>query len=774
MASGRVEENVIDVGRFQLPAVIVALVAGLGASLVGEPVAANVAYGVATAVALVPALVASARSVIARQPGVDIIAVLAMAGALLLGEFLAGAIIAVMLAGGEALEDHAAGRARRELTDLLSRAPRAAHASDEAGGLRDIPIEEVAVGDRLLVKAGEVVPTDGLLLSDRAVLDESALSGEARPVEVDAGRLVRSGVVNAAGPMLIRATTSAAASTYAGIVRLVEQAATERPPFVRLADRYATWFVGITLVVSAGAWILSGDAVRALAVLVVATPCPLILAAPAAIVGGLSHAARRGIIVKGGAALESLAAGQVLLLDKTGTVTSGRPAVSRVHLLGDVDAAEVLRLAGSLDQVSVHPFAPAIVAAAAQRGCELTIPTHVSEELGQGIAGRIDDVEVTVGKLDFVAPRHPRSATLRRLQRRSVLEATSMVYVARAGVLVGALALYDQIRPDTPRALQALRRAGINPILMVTGDRAEVAELVAETVGIDRVLAERAPDEKVDAVRDAEAFGRTIMVGDGINDAPALALADTGVAMGVRGATAASQAADVVLTTDRLEGVAEAVTIARRTRRIAWQSVVVGMGLSVVAMGVAAAGHLPPVIGALLQEGIDVAVIVNALRTLRGPRGRLRLRAAPVAPPDVLADHRHLRQGLEDLAILAERLDEYDPATAVTAVRRTRQFLADELMPHEFEEERTVYPAVAAASNGEDPTAPLVRSHREIARRIRLYSRLVDDVAADGPDAEDVVDLQRALWGLHAVLDLHFILEDDLYDQLPPPERPRR
>jgi heavy metal translocating P-type ATPase len=753
--------------RLQLPAVTVALVAGGLAWLFGAGEAAEVLFAIATALAFVPALVTSVRQLLARRGGVDVIAVLAMAGALLLGEYLAGAIIALMLTGGEALEEHAAGRARRDLTALLGRTPRTAHVLTADGALRDVPIDDLAVGDRAVVKGGEVVPTDGLLLSTRAVLDESALTGESRPVVRSAGEPVPSGVVNAGGALQLRVTAPAASSTYAGIVRLVEQAATERAPFVRMADRYATFFVGITLVLAVGAWAVSGDPVRALAVLVVATPCPLILAAPAAIVGGLSHAAKRGIIVKGGGALESLAGGEVVLLDKTGTITTGRPSVARVHPVADLDATEVLRLAGSLDQVSVHPFAPAIVTAAVQAGCQLIVPTQLDEQLGAGIVGRVAGREVRVGTPSFVAPEAPRPAAIRRMRRRAALEGTSTVEVAVDGRLVAGISLHDPIRPEAPAALRAIRAAGIEHVLLVTGDRAEVAELVADTVGIDRVLAERAPAEKVDAVREAEMLGRTIMVGDGINDAPALALADAGIAMGARGATAASQAADVVLTADRLAGVADAIRIARRTQRIAWQSVVAGMGLSIVAMGFAAVGLLTPVAGALVQEAIDLAVLVNALRAVRAPRARGPRAAQLVVPAAILSDHHDLRGPLEELVHLADRLDDLPPAAAREQLSRLQRFLVDELLPHELEEERTVYPAVRAANPGEDPTAPMSRSHREIARRVRLLDRTVDELPAEGPDREDVLDLRRSLWGLHAVLDLHLALEDELYAELP-------
>lgn len=752
-------------GGAQLLAVA-ALVLGAGAAwIAGAGPVSDAALVTAMLVAFLPALVDSAREILRGHLGVDIIALLAMSGALLLGELLAGAIIAVMLTGGEALEAHAAGRARRELTALLSRAPRVAHRRAPDGSLVDVGIGDVEVGTELLVKPGEVVPTDGVLLSDRAILDASALTGESRPVEVAAGHLLESGVVNAAGPIEVRASVAAADSTYAGIVRLVEQAAGDRPPFVRMADRYAAWFLPITVVLAGAAWAISGDPVRALAVLVVATPCPLILAAPAAIVGGLSRAAKGGVIIKGGGALEALARGEVVLLDKTGTVTAGRPSVSRVHPVEGVEVDEVLRLAGCLEQVSVHPFAPAVVAAAVEHGERLVLPVDATEDLGLGVSGRVGEVEVRVGQLGHVVADERLPAALRRVVRRSMLEGSSIVHVSADGRLMGSLVLSDPIRGEATAALRALRRAGITQILMVTGDRRDVAELVAETLGIDRVLAERAPSEKVDAVREASALGSTIMVGDGINDAPALALADVGVAMGARGATAASEAADVVLTSDRLGGLADAVRIAQRTRRIAWQSVVAGMGMSIVAMFVAAAGHLPPVAGALLQEGIDVAVILNALRALR-PSRRHHTVARTAVPARVRADHDALAAGLAEVAAVADSLSEMPPGAAVVALRRVRDFLVDDLLPHELEEERTAYPALAAAYDGEDPTATLARSHREISRRIRLFSRLVDEVAAEDLASDEVAELRRDLWTLHAVIDMHVGLEDELYAEL--------
>jgi heavy metal translocating P-type ATPase len=757
--------------RAQLLAIVAGLAVGGLSWLAGATAVTDAALVVATLLALVPATVSTVRALARGHLGVDLIALLAMVGALLLGELLAGAIIAAMLVGGESLEAHAAQRARRELTALLQRAPRVAHRHGPDDSLTDVEVDEVAVGDRLLVKPGEVVPTDGLLRSERAILDTSALTGEVRPVEVVAGHLLRSGSLNAAGPVEVLATAPAAASTYAGIVRLVEQAATERPPFVRMADRYAAWFLPITVLLAGGAWAASGDPVRALAVLVVATPCPLILAAPAAIVGGLSRAAGSGIIVKGGAALEALAGGQVVLLDKTGTVTAGRPSVSRVHTVEGTEAGEVLRLAGSLEQVSVHPFAPAVVGAATEAGAELRLPTDVHEDLGRGVHGRVGDVEVRVGQLGHVTDE-PLPAVLRRATRRSLLEGASTVHVAADGHVVGTLVLSDPIRAEAPLAIRRLRRAGIEQVVLLTGDRADVAGPVAETVGVDRLLADRTPEEKVAAVREARSSGTTIMVGDGINDAPALALADVGVAMGARGATAASEAADVVLTGDRLSGLADAVAIARRTRRIALQSVTAGMGLSIVAMIVAAAGYLPPVAGALVQEAIDVAVILNALRALRGPRAAARTRAQVEVPDRVLTDHAELKAGIGGLAELADRLPELAPGAAAVAIADARRFLVDELLPHELEEERTVYPALSALYGGEDPTPPMVRSHREIARRIGLFARQVDALPELDIEPDEVLELQRALWSLHAVLDLHVTLEDELYAGLRPTGEP--
>jgi heavy metal translocating P-type ATPase len=556
-----------------LPAVALAgLIAGGLAWLAGAAGLAATLWALTVAVILAPLALTVAANLRRGEVGVDLIALLAMAASLALGQFLAGAVIALMLSGGQALEAFAGARARRDLTALLQRAPREVHRY-ENGQLTSPLIDEVRPGDLLLVKPGEVVPVDGLVEDEPAVLDESALTGESRPVERAAGEAVRNGTVNAAGPFKLRAVATAAASTYAGIVRRVEEAETAKAPFVRLADRFSLVFLPLTFGLAAIAWAVSGDPVRALAVLVVATPCPLILAAPIAILAGVSRAARRGVIVKGGRALEALARARILLLDKTGTITMGVPVVSSVETFGEETAAEVLRLAASLDQVSQHVLAAAVVRAARDRALTLSFPSGVTEQPGQGVRGEVERRRVALGKLAWLQAGSGLTglpAGVRRVRRQTALEGSSSVFVAIDGEVAGALILHDPVRPDSPRALRALRREGIERVVLVTGDHPEVAETVGAGIGADLVLAERSPEEKVAAVLAERAGGPVLMVGDGINDAPALAAADVGVAMGARGATASAEAADVVLTVDRLDRLGEArvggaAALSRRT-----------------------------------------------------------------------------------------------------------------------------------------------------------------------------------------------------------------
>jgi heavy metal translocating P-type ATPase len=598
-------------------AVVAGIAAGAAAWLTGHAGMAHWIWAGTTAVALLPLLVQVVVSLARGEVGVDVIALLAMGGSLALGEYLAGAVVALMLSGGELLESYAATRARKELSGLVERAPRVVHRY--AGGqLTEPAVEEVRSGDRLLVKPGEIVPVDGVIADPVAVLDESALTGEPLPVERRAGERARSGAVNAGGPFDLRAVATAEESTYAAIIRLVREAEASRAPFVRLADRYALIFLPVTLAVAGLGWLLSGEPVRALAVLVVATPCPLILAAPVAFVSGISRAAHRGIIMKGGVALEALARTRTLLLDKTGTLTTGVPAVTRIETFTGLDPGELLGLAASLDQVSPHVLAAAVVAEAQRRGLPLRFPAEARETPGTGIEGTVDGRPVRLGRCEWIAAGRPLPAAAEALRREIADAGLSNVFVGVDGGLAGVIVLEDRIRADSAATLAELRRLGVARIVMVTGDHRDVAEKVGAELGTDAVEAECTPAEKVAAVHRERKKATTAMVGDGINDAPALAAADVGVAMGARGATASSQAADVVLMQDRLDRLADALAIAKRARGIALQSVLAGMGLSVAAMLVAAAGELPPLAGALLQEAIDVAVILNALRALRG------------------------------------------------------------------------------------------------------------------------------------------------------------
>jgi len=723
---------------------------------------AHAAWALTALAGFVPLATTVVRGLLRRETGVDIIALLAIAGALALQEYLAGAVISVMLASGWTLEDYAQARARSELSALLERAPRVVHRYED-GAISSPPLEDLRPGDLLLVKPGEIVPVDGFVVGNAAVLDESTLTGEAAPVERVSGDQVSSGTVNVATPFDMRATTTAEESAYAGIVRLVREAQESKAPSVRLADRYALFFVPLTLVLAGGAWLFSGDPVRALAVVVVATPCPLILAVPVAIVSGISTAARRGIIIKGGGPLETLARARVLLFDKTGTLTAGRPTVSEVEAPEFPDANEMLRLAASVEQMSPHVLAAAIVRAARERALQLSFPSDVDEETGQGIRGSVDGRLVAVGRLEWVTTHKPAPDWVRRLRRRIVFDGFANAFIAVDGSLAGALVLEDPIRADTPRTIRALRRAGIKRIVMVTGDRAEVAETMGAAVGVDLVLAERTPAEKVDAVREETPNGPTIMVGDGINDAPALAAADVGVAMGARGATASSEAADVVLVVDRLDRLADALRIARRARGIALQSVIVGMGLSAAAMVAAAAGYLAPVAGAFLQEGIDVVVILNALRALGGygpARPRTALEAA--LTQRYQAEHSELLPWVNQIRIVADRLDILDPASALTEIQNVHKFLVERLLPHEEEEEATFYPRVATLMGGDDPTGTMIRAHVEIAHLTRLLGRLLEDMKPSTV-VEDLPELRRVLYGLHAILRLHFAQEEEAY-----------
>ena len=739
-----------------------ALAAGGIAWLTGWREVADGCWIAGTVLAVLPALVWVAVALRRGRLGVDVIAVLALVGTLLVHEYLAGALIAVMLAGGRALDAAATRRASHDLRALLERAPRFARRRDGTQ-VSVIPLADVVVDDLLIVGPGEVVPVDGRVVDVVAVLDESVLTGEPLQAERGVGELVRSGVVNAGNAFELRATATAEDSTYAGIVRLAQQAGAENAPIVRLADRYAAWFLPLALLLAGGAWLASGSAVRAVAVLVVATPCPLLLAAPVAIVSGLSRASRAGVIIRGGGALENLGHATTLVMDKTGTLTMGRPVVVDVIAAPGGDATEVLRLSASVDQLSPHVLAEAIVTEALARGIELSLPADVLEEPGRGVTATIDERRVTVGKLPADSVR---GAWAGGVVNRARLDGAAIAWMCVDGEPAGAVLLRDPLRRHAPRTIRRLRAAGFNRLVMLTGDRAEPAREVATVLGLDEVYAEQSPADKVAAVRAERDRAVTVMVGDGINDAPALAAATVGVAMGARGATASSEAADIVLTTDRVDRLADAMDIARWSRRIAVQSAVAGMSLSLLAMVIAALGWLPPAAGALLQEGIDVAVILNALRALRGnPHTEL---ALPTNTEQMLrrfaAEHDELRDTLGLLRDSADRLAEGPDASALESLSTAHGLLTERILPHERAEETLLYPALARPLGSDEATATMSRTHAEIQRlaeRVGTHVALAQSAGAIQPDQVD--DLLACLYGLYALLRLHFVQEEETY-----------
>ncbi|MER6283114.1 heavy metal translocating P-type ATPase [Streptomyces sviceus] len=744
-----------------------ALVSGGVCLLVGAPQLADLCWGLGTVVAVVPAVGWVLAALRRGHAGVDLIAVLALAGTLAVHEYLAGALIALMLATGRSLESAAQRRASRDLRALLERAPRTARLLTD-DGVRTVPSAEVAVDDLLVVGPGEVVPVDGRVAGGAAVLDESALTGEPLAVRREQGEQVRSGVVNAGGAFELRATAREQDSTYAGIVRLAREAGAESAPVVRLADRYAAWFLPLSVGVAGLAWLVSGSAVRAVAVLVVATPCPLLLAAPVAVVSGLSRASRLGVVVRDGGALESLGRARTLLLDKTGTLTGGRPRVLDVVAAPGWQSVQVLRLAASLDQYSPHVLAQAVVEAARRRGLRLSAPEDVSEDPGRGAVGTVAGRRMAVGRLPDGAELPPWA---RSVDNRALLDGASVAWLTLEGSPVGAVLLRDPLRPDAARTLRRLRTAGVDRLVMLTGDRREPAREVGAVLGLDGVRAGLSPADKVAAVRAERERAVTAMVGDGVNDAPALAAADIGVALGARGATASSEAADVVLTTDRVDRLADAVVIAVRSRRIAVQSALGGMALSLAAMAAAAFGLLPPAVGALLQEGIDVAVILNALRVLRDDReGRPALTpAAEALIHRFAAEHDDLRDVLDAVRDAADQLSDGAGPQSSAAVAEVHRLLTERLLPHEHAEEHQLYPALAPALGGPEATATMSRAHTEIdrlARRVATHLALSDHTGTLAPEQLD--DLRACLYGLHTVLRLHFTQEEEKYFSLAP------
>ncbi|WP_082492624.1 heavy metal translocating P-type ATPase [Arthrobacter sp. Leaf69] len=612
---------------------LVALLAVLILLLSGQPLIAQIAASIYALAVAAYLAVGMARRLAGGQWGIDILAVTAIVSTVLVGEFIASMIIVLMLAGGTALEDYAAGRAKKELTSLLERVPQTAHrerggtsaAGSTAAGTQtgestasesqtngqheDVAATDVRIGDILLVRPGEVVPLDGVLLSESGTFDESSLTGESLPVERVAGDPLMSGSLNGEAAVRMQVSALMEDSQYSRIVALVKEASESKAPMVRLADRYAIPFTALAYALGAAGWIISGDPARFAEVLVVATPCPLLIAAPVAFLGGMSRAAHSGIIVKYAGVLEQLSRIKTAAFDKTGTLTYGRPALIGVRTAGSLTEDEVLGLAASAEQYSSHVLAASVMDAARDRGLVFESATEASEFATHGVRARFDGRDVVVGKPKFVAESAAGVAEM------ALASGELAIYVGVAGEFAGALVMSDPIRTEARRTLAELESMGVTRTVMLTGDALATAQHIAQGAGLTDVRAECLPPDKVEAVRSLP-LRPVMMVGDGVNDAPVLAVADVGIAMGARGSTAAGESADVVIILDDLSKVASAVRIGQRTVKVALQSIWIGIGLSVALMLAAAAGYVPAIAGALSQELVDLATILNALRAL--------------------------------------------------------------------------------------------------------------------------------------------------------------
>ncbi|EGS37388.1 cadmium-exporting ATPase [Limosilactobacillus oris F0423] len=562
------------------------------------PLLAQIIVTIAGAIVALTMLVGMVKTLRSGKYGVDLLAILAVVATLAVGEYWAAMVILVMLTGGDALEDYAAKKANTELKALLDNSPRFAHVVTPDGS-KDVP-----VGAKIIVKPGELVPIDGLIIKGTGEFDESSLTGEARPVAKTVGDTVMSGSINGDEAITLTVTKLAKDSQYQQLVKLVQEAEQTPAHFVRLADRYAVPFTVAAILVSLLAWWLSKDPRRFAEVLVVASPCPLILAAPVAMVSGMSRASRNGIVVKTGSVLEKLAGARTGAFDKTGTITNGHLTVAQILPAGTITKERLLHLAASAEQDSSHILARSLLAYASQHNISLAAVSGLTEETGKGITAMIEDHQVKVGKRQFVAPQNQQAAL-----------DTTAIYVSVDGTYYGAIAFTDHVRPEAAQTMTKLKAAGVTNLIMLTGDQRAIAQQVAKAVGIPTVKADLLPQDKIAALQSIPQSEHPVfMVGDGVNDAPSLATADVGIAMGAHGSTAASETADVVILKDDLAKVAKAVTISQDTLRIAKQAVLIGIAICTVLMLIASTGVIPAFVGAMLQEVIDTVSILWALK----------------------------------------------------------------------------------------------------------------------------------------------------------------
>jgi heavy metal translocating P-type ATPase len=588
-------------------ALLVSIIA-LILDLSGSHTIAHWLLAVTAGILVLPLLWGMVQDVRDGTYGIDLLAATAIITSIVLGQYWAGMVIVLMLTGGEALEDYAGRRAQSELSALLKHAPHHAHVIHK-NQVVDVPIHDVRVGDKIIIKPGEVVPVDAIITEGTADFDESSLTGESLPQPKQVDDQLLSGSVSQDGAVTARAIRTAADSQYEQIIKLVRGATHSQAPFVRLADRYAIPFTVIAFAIAGAAWAVSGEAIRFLSVLVVATPCPLILAAPIAVISGISRAAKQGIIIKNGGALERFAEAKTIAFDKTGTLTRGELAVDQTVSFKGYTKTEVLGFAASAEQSSNHVLARAIQTAALIRKAHVPKTKNVREFPGRGLAATTSGKRVLVGRFDFMAEEN---VEMPPSFKPSTVQQTA-TFIALGDELIGYITFKDEIRDESKYTLQTLGKLGMQHRLMITGDNARVAKTVAKQLGIEDVVAEALPGDKLLALERVQ--NRPVaFVGDGVNDAPVLTASDIGIALGASGSTAASESADMVIMQNDLSKVATAYAIAKRTFAIAKQSILVGIALSVILMVIFASGRFLPIYGAVIQELVDVVVIFNALR----------------------------------------------------------------------------------------------------------------------------------------------------------------
>lgn len=567
------------------------------------PLLAQVLVTVVGALIALTMFIGMVKTLKSGKYGVDLLAILAVVATLAVSEYWAAMVILVMLTGGDALEDYAAKKANTELKALLDNSPRLAHVLT-ASGSKDVAVDDVQVGDHVVVKPGELVPVDGIISEGHSEFDESSLTGEARPVAKGVGSEVMSGSLNGDEAVTVKVTKLAKDSQYQQLVKLVKEAESTPAHFVRMADRYAVPFTVAAIVISLLAWWISKDPRRFAEVLVVASPCPLILAAPVAMVSGMSRASRNGIVVKTGSVLEKLAGARTGAFDKTGTITNGHLTVAQVIPAVEVTTERLLHLAASAEQNSSHILARSLLKYATDNEISLAPVANLSEETGRGITATIEESQVKVGKLNFAAPKETMVALK-----------TTAIYVSVDGQYYGAITFTDHVRPEAAQTMATLKELGVNNLVMLTGDQRLIAQQVAKAVGITNVKADLLPQDKIAALKlIPHDLHPLFMVGDGVNDAPSLATAEVGIAMGANGSTAASETADVVILKDDLSKVAKAVAVSKDTIKIAKQAVLIGIAICVILMLIASTGIIPAFIGAMLQEVIDTVSILWALK----------------------------------------------------------------------------------------------------------------------------------------------------------------